>query len=183
MNATSHAHAQSLTSKPDRAILAVGEELSKTVALRQQLEEMDLDEQTLLDTLEGATDLNECLLMLADEINERQAMLVGLKAYIDDLQSRKSRVEKTSETLRNIILHAMDRAGIKSIPGERVTLSTRATSPKLEVVDEAQIPSEFWKPQAPALDKKAVLDALKDGQDISGAQLGNGGISLTIRIK
>ncbi|MGE0857439.1 MAG: siphovirus Gp157 family protein [Hyphomicrobiaceae bacterium] len=47
----------------------------------------------------------------------------------------------------------------------------------------SRIPSEFWKPQPPRLDKKVVLDALKAGAVVPGAELSNGGETLSMRVK
>ncbi len=166
----------------DGAIFTANKELVKWERLRAQLEDITLDVATIVDTLEGETDLFEALLLISDEIRERDAMEDAISAQIDILTSRKSRVKHGTEGLRAIITMSMDRAGIKTIPGALSTLTVKSISGKLIINDEAMIPSNYWKSQNPTIDKKKLTEALKT-EDIRGAQLGNGGISLTIRRK
>jgi hypothetical protein len=51
------------------------------------------------------------------------------------------------------------------------------------VVNEAEIPEPFWIPQAPKLDRKGILDALKAGSHVPGATFTNSRVSLAIRTK
>ena len=55
--------------------------------------------------------------------------------------------------------------------------------PKAEIVDESMIPSKFWKPSDPKLDRKAVLEALKAKEDVPSATLSNGSETLMVRTK
>ena len=89
---------------------AVSEQLAEWQGLRRQLDAPDIDPQTMLDTLEGATDLHEALIDVAKEVMEREAANVGLSSLIADLQDRKRRNESTADALRTIILQAMDTA-------------------------------------------------------------------------
>jgi len=162
---------------------AVSEQLAEWQGLRRQLDAPDIDPQTMLDTLEGATDLHEALIDVAKEVMEREAANVGLSSLIADLQDRKRRNESTADALRTIILQAMDTAGIPQIKSDFCTLSKRDTKGKLVVVDEALIPAKFFVPQEPVLDKKALSAALEAKEEVAGATLSNGGISLTIRVK
>jgi hypothetical protein len=61
------------------------------------------------------------------------------------------------------------------------TITRKAVPPKAQITDEAQIPSRFWKRADPTLDKKAILDALKDKEIIPGAVLSNG--TETVQVK
>lgn len=158
-------------------------EVKEWIQLEDQLRKFEDDPQTLLDTLEGETELHEALLLVADRIVGLQSQATGVKARIEDLTGRKDRLEKSAETLRTVILQAMDTAGLKTIPGACVTLSLRQTGPKLIVSDEAAIPADYWVTQPPKLDKKTLLAALNDKKVVPGSELSNGGISLTMRTK
>lgn len=164
-------------------IQQIRSEVKDWVQIEAQLREFEDDPQTLLDTLEGETELHEALLLVADRIMDLQSQATGVKSRIEDMTARKDRLEKSAETLRTVILQAMDTAGLKTVPGGCVTLSLRETAPKLIVSDEAAIPSDYWIPQPPKLDRKTLLAALKDKQDTPGAELSNGGISLAMRVK
>ena len=165
-------------------ITQISREVAKHVEIRDALQGMyeDLDPQALADTLEGETDLNAALLSVCEAALEHEAMAVATQARIDALQARKHRLVSSAETLRAIALQAMDTSGVDKIQGATMTISRRQVAGKLVVTDEAQVPAQFWTPQPPKMDKKALLSAVKDGA-IKGAELSNGGISLTIRVK
>jgi len=57
----------------------------------------------------------------------------------------------------------------------------KAVPQKLIVTDESQIPTRFFKPQPPKLDRKELLDALKIGETVPGADMSNGGTTIQIR--
>jgi hypothetical protein len=63
-------------------------------------------------------------------------------------------------------------SGQKKVQAGTFTVSVRET-PSCEITDEAKIPL-MYTVQVPATtrpDKKAILQALKDGQTVTGAQL------------
>jgi len=166
-----------------KTISKAREELSRWHNLREQLEGIDADPEELFDTLDGETELTEALLMIAEEISEREAMAKAVQERIKDLQERKSRIDHSADTLRQIILVTMSRAEIKKINGDLCTLSIGNTKPKADIVDEALIPAKFWKSQDPKLDKTALTKAVNDGETIPGVQKSNGGINIIIRRK
>lgn len=152
--------------------------------LRAQLEIQEgMDVKCLTDTLEGATNLPEALLAVADEIRERECQSDAIKLRIAEMTERKNRIDRTAETLRNIVLRAMDSSGIKTVPGDTATLSVSDLSGELVVENESEIPAKFWKAGDPKLDKAALKKAVSDGEEIPGTRLSNGRISLTIRRK
>ena len=73
--------------------------------------------------------------------------------------------------------------GLRRITCEDLTVSLRAPQPGLVIVDEAEIPDQFWKPQPPRLDRQGLIDYLKDGGESTGACLGNGTPSITVRTR
>ena len=78
----------------------------------------------------------------------------------------------------------MEIRGEDSIKCPTLTLSISRRGGDLVVTDEALIPSRFFKPQPPVLDKKALKEAVvTDGEVIDGTSIGNGSIGLTIRRK
>ena len=169
----------------ENPVTAVTRALAERAELQDALEATyeNLDPQALLDTLEGENDLSEVLQRVASQVLEYEALAKATQLRIDDLQARKARTVKAAETLRAIVLQAMDTANLPKVAGPEMTLSFRQTAGSAVIDDESQIPAAFFKPVAPKLDKKAVTDALKDGQTVKGAHLSNGALSLTIRVK
>lgn len=164
-------------------ITKVNDELIKWQQLSAILSQEDIDAETLVDTLDGETELMEALCVVAESILDDHTMIDGLKSTLEKLNARKSRIEKAAETKRNIILQAMDRADINTVTNPLFTLTKRIVPPKAMVVDESLLPSRFFQPQPPKLDKKALNDAIKNGDEIEGVEMSNGGLSLTMRIK
>lgn len=160
----------------------IGVELNRAIEIRRALQEHD-DPRLILDMIEGETDLAEACVAVLEECNEDEILIEGLKAKLAELQTRKGRMEKSVETRRNIILMAMEKAGLGTIKSPLGTMSATATPPKTTVSDEALIPARFWKPSDPKLDRSALGEALKAGETIPGASLSNGGVTLTIRVK
>lgn len=163
-------------------VRAIGAELNDAVKLRAMLGE-DADPKLILDTIEGETNLAEACAVVLEQTLEDEILLEGLGVKIAELQTRKGRMERSIESRRGIILMAMDKAGLHTIKSPLGTMSVRPTQPKLVVKDEAVIPARFFKPQDPKLDRAALAEALKAKEVIPGAELSNGGVSLSIRVK
>ena len=110
--------------------------------LRQRLEEQfpDIDEETLLDTLEGITSLHE---MIAEVVRSRQddlAFIAAVRARIFDMQERLARLDHRAEKKKEIVASVLERAGIKKITEADFTLSLRSTNPPLVVIEENLFP-------------------------------------------
>ena len=160
-------------------------ELSHHEYLRHKLQSdyPDIDEETLLDTLEGLTDLHEMIAAVTRSRLDDLAISSALRSRISDMQERLSRIEHRADKAKDIVVDVMERAGIKKVSEADFTVSLRATSPSLIVSDEAVIPEEYWKPQAPKLDRQGLIGAMKAGAIVSGAMLGNGGVTISVRTR
>jgi hypothetical protein len=139
------------------------------------------DDDLVIGTVEGETQLVEAIAKALDEIDECDVITSGLAAKIQAFSARKASTEARSQRLRAAIEQAMAILDLKTVRLPTATITLRAVNPGLEVVEEADIPSAYWTPSAPKLDRKALKDALDSGHDIPGARLNNGGVSLTIR--
>jgi hypothetical protein len=139
------------------------------------------DEDAVQDAIEGETNFKE----LASEAVERIALLNVYMKSLDDgiakLAARRDRFENQAALIKTALSAAMTTAEIDRLELPNATLSVKALPAKAVITDEALIPSKFWKPSDPKLDRKAVLDALKAGDAVSGAALSNGGTTLQIR--
>ena len=153
--------------------------------LREQLAAQypDADEETLLDTLEGITDLHEAISAVMRARLNDLTLASALKSRISNMQDRLSRIDIRAEAMKTAIVTVMDRAGIKKITDPEFTLSLRPVSPGLKLTNEALIPDEFWSPQPPRLNRRDLLITLKAGDVVSGAVLGNGGMTISVRTK
>src|SRR5262245_3426241 len=153
--------------------------------LRRRIVEADpdIDEKTLFDTLDGATNLHEVIVAVIRSALDDEAMAKALRARIEDMRQRLSRIELTVEAKREAALNAMERADMIKLTAADFTASIRINPPSLLITSEAEIPQDFWVQQLPKLNKKGLLDAINSGWAVPGATLSNSKISLTIRTK
>jgi hypothetical protein len=153
--------------------------------LREKLIEAypDADDQTIRDTLEGITTLKE---LLAETIRSAvfdEALASGLNSRLLDMRHRLTRLEARASRKRELALQVMTEAGFHRIEQPDFTASTRSGSPSLVVVAESEIPDTYWAPQPPKLNRQALLGALKQGNNVAGAQLSNPKPVLSVRTK
>lgn len=147
----------------------------------------DDDAELVADSIEGETGFNEAIAAALDEIDNCEAMALGLKAKEAEFSGRRSGIERRVERIRAAIeraLVAIDLAEPLRLPTGTLSLSKRA--PGVVVEDESLIPSRFFtqpEPPAPKLDKKAIAEALKAKEAVPGASLNNGSVHMLLRRK
>ena len=153
--------------------------------LRRRLLEADpeIDETTLLDTLEGATNLNEAIGEVIRAALEEEALADSLRGRMGAMRERLERIETASSKKREVAQAVMEDAGIEKILEPDFTVSLRISAPGVAVMNESAIPEPFWIPQPPKLDRKGILDALKNGTAVPGATFTNSKVSLAVRTK
>ena len=171
--------------KPD-LVRDAAKEIEAVRVLREQISALaERDEDFVRDTLEGETDLDGLVRQLVASIGEDEAHAAGLKGYRKDFADRQERIEGRAEAKRTLLVSALGIAGRPSVETDIGTVSLRPVAPKVIEIEAADIPAEFWKPQPPKLDSRALLAALKeaaaDGRSISGATLSNGSQTISIR--
>ena len=167
----------------DRLVLSV--EASKYLQLRERLLSgyPNADAETLLDTLEGITDLHEIIAAVIRSALVDEALQAGLRTRLEQMRQRLTRLEERGAKKRQMALDAMCEAGLKKLEQPDFTASARAGMPPLVIVAEGIIPELYWLPQPPKLDRQSLLADLKRGDPIPGAQFGNPKPSLAVRTK
>ncbi len=145
--------------------------------------EASIDEQTLADTLEGLTDLYEIIAAIVRSALVDEAMAVGLKGRIQDMQERMRRLTDRAASRRRVARDAMLNVDVKKIKAPDFTLSVRPGSAAVTIIDETVIPEAYWKPRDPVLDRSRLLSDLKGGVQVAGAALSNPEPVLSVRIR
>ena len=160
-------------------------EVSKYQQLKQRLltDFPGVDEETVLDTLEGITDLHEMIAAIIRSALVDEALHAGLRFRLDDMKQRLSRLEVRAAKKRQLALEAMSEVRFTKLDQPDFTASTRAGSPALIVVAEDKIPNTYWLPQPAKLDRQTILGELKRGAKVPGAQLSNPQPVLMVRTK
>ena len=154
-------------------------------ALRDRIRAQDpqIDEQILADTVEGLTDLREILQAIIRAALADEALATGLKGRIGEMQERLDRLQDRASKRRQIAKDVMVELDIKKITAADFTVSIRPGLPSLLVLDEAAVPSVYWQPVAPRLDRQGLLNELKEGAGITGVTLSNPEPVLSVRTK
>jgi hypothetical protein len=143
----------------------------------------DANDQTLSDTIEGLSELPGILATLLRSHLDDLAILAALRTRLLDMQERFARIEYRADKKRALVTSVMERAGIKKLTEPDFTASLRDVPPGLVVIEEGKIPEAFWRPQPPKLDRKALIAALKAGEFVAGATLGNGSVTIAVRTR
>jgi hypothetical protein len=142
-----------------------------------------LDDDTIADTLEGITDLNEMIAAVIRSALVDEALQAGLRLRLDDMRERLSRLELRASKKRQLAVETMTEAGLSKLEQPDFTASARAGSPALVLIAEDKIPNPYWLPQPPKLDRQTILGELKRGIDVPGAQMSNPKPVLIVRTK
>ena len=142
-----------------------------------------MDQLTLADTVEGLTDLHEILAAIIRSALTDEALAAGLKGRIGEMQERFDRLQETAAKRRQIAKDVMIELDLKKITAPDFTVSIRPGTPALLVLDEAAVPSVYWEPREPRLNRQELVSELKQGVEIEGVALSNPEPVLSVRTK
>ena len=155
----------------------------RAVRERIRTQDPELDEQTLTDTVEGLTDLHEILAAIVRAALADEALATGLKGRIAEMQERLERLQERAAKRRQIVKDTMVELDLKKLTAADFSVSIRPGMPALMVIDEAAVPSIYWEPREPRLDRQGLLVELKQGAEITGVTLSNPEPVLSVRTK
>jgi len=146
-------------------------------------EDPQIDEQTLADTVEGLTDLHEIIAAVIRAALADEALATGLKGRIADMKDRLERLQDCAAKRRRIAKDVMIELDLKKITAPDFTVSIRPGTPALLVLDEAAVPSIYWEPREPRLNRQELLNELKGGAEVQGVALSDPEPVLSVRTK
>lgn len=126
----------------------------------------------LADTLEALEDAIEVKAEnTAKVIKQLEANAEMLANESRRLSERKSAIENNVRNLKSYLQEQLEKCGKSKIKGEIFTVAIQNNPQSVDVLDETKIPLEFFIEQAPKLDKKTLLQHLKNEEQIPGAAL------------
>lgn len=164
--------------------------------------------RALQDSFDGETTLEVAIRQAVLQIEEDEIFVVGCKAREAELKGRRTRLERRIEATRGLIEQAMVVAKWPKHEMDIGTVTLGKATPRIEIDEESQIPTQFFKRTDPTLDKAGLGRALRERQraldtiaklksveerqaarkklddempPIPGVHLETGGVSLTIR--
>jgi hypothetical protein len=143
-----------------------------------KLTELDLDEQTISDTLESISgDLEAKAVNVISLVRNLEATAEQIKAAEKAMAERRKAYENRAASIRKYVMDSMIFAGIQKIECPLFKISIRDNPASVVIDDEKQIPVAYLTdppPPAPQPDKKLIAAALKDGFDVPGCHLERG---------
>jgi len=149
-------------------------------AVYQSNPELKSDDDFKLDILEGSTDLLEIVDKLMINLSLTEGYIEGIKITRARIDARSVRLKNKSDVIRSIIRRLLEAAEMRKFTVPHGTASLTAKPQSVEIVDEGLLPEEFFRiTKSP--NKTLIGEKLKAGEDVPGAQLSNGGETLTIR--
>jgi Siphovirus Gp157 len=146
-------------------------------------EDPQIDEQALADTVEGLTDLHEILTTVIRAALFDQALAHGLEGRIGEMEARRDRLRDRAAKRRQVAKDVMVELDLKKLAAPDFTASIRPGTPALMVIDEAAVPSIYWEPREPCLNRQGLANDLKQGAEIAGVALSNPEPVLSVRTK
>ena len=140
----------------------------------QQLLELEseIDEQTFIDTLQSIDEaIEDKAENLAKVIKEMEATITTIANEVNRLQSKKQALNNRVSNLKTYLQGEMEKVNKTKIKGELFTVNIQNNPPSLRVDRTDNIPKDFFIEQEPTLDKKALKEAVKNGEVIEGVAL------------
>jgi hypothetical protein len=133
--------------------------------------------------VEGLTDLHEILTAIVRAALTDEALAVGLKSRIAEMEERLGRLQDRAIKRRQIAKDVMVELDLKKLRAPDFTASVRPGTPALMVIDEAAVPSIYWEPRDPRLNRQGLVADLKQGAEITGVALSNPEPVLSVRTR
>lgn len=136
---------------------------SEYLELLSMLEDPDIDEQTINDTLEAiGGELEDKADGYARVMRQMDADATAIKKEEERLYARRKSLENRSAWLKQRLQSVMEVTGKKKFKTELFSFGIQKNPASVVVDDESKVPAGYWIPQQPKLDKTSLKEWLKD---------------------
>lgn len=148
------------------------------LAFMQAVENDEIPEEAIADTLEAITaEIEDKADNIACLLKNLDAEIVAIKAEETRLAERRKTKEKSHERIKAYLAETLQSAGFAKLETARNKITFRK-SESVEVADEEAFikwataqRDDLLTYSAPKVNKTAIKNALKEGEEIVGAQL------------
>ena len=139
----------------------------------QQVYDMDLDEDTWLDTLDAIhEDVKDKAENSGRLIRSWESDVKALKSEEERLAKKRKAIENRIKSLKGYLQDNMERMGEKKIKTDLFSFNIQNNPASLKLTDEKLIPEKYYTVETSRkYDNKAIKDDLKAGKVINGAEL------------
>lgn len=146
-------------------------------AISDKLHDLELDDQTIADTLEGLSgDVQEKAVNVAKFFRNMEADAEKIEEAAKQMLARAKAIRNRSASLKQYLLTNMEVSGISKIESPWFVISIKQNPASVTIDDESLIPDDYMReiPATFAPDKKLMKSALDEGYIIPGARLTRG---------
>ena len=148
----------------------------------QTMLEEGVPEEQLTDTISEITaSFNDKAVGVISIIKNMDGFINNLKAEEERLRSKRASTEKKIVFLKSYLIENMVSSGLKKAGNDILSARVIAGKPMLNLVNEDLIPDDFRTiTVVSAIDKKGLLDKLKEGEFVEGAEIGTSKTGISI---
>lgn len=145
------------------------------LALKNKLEVLDFDQETILDTLEGSSTELEA------KIQDYAFVIIEMDSFVDAIKAERDRLDKRLKIAESRVGHIkawlqinMMSCGISKIECPAFTVALQNNPPSVVIDAENLIPEGYMRlPEPPPMvpNKKMIGEAIKAGMEVPGCHL------------
>lgn len=146
-------------------------------ALADRLNDLDLPEEVIADTLESESgELTDKSTNVAKVFRNLEADADKIEEAAKQMIARAKAIRRRSDSLKQYLHSNMEKAGITKIESPWFVISIKQNPEAVKVDDEESIPRDYFKeiPASYSLDKALIKQAIKDGFNVPGCHLERG---------
>lgn len=153
--------------------IALYELTAEFKAVAQKLEELDLDDQTIADTLEGySADFENKVIAISSFIRNLEVTAAAMKNAEAEMNDRRRSVERKIEGLKSYVLTNMNAIGMDKVECPLFKVSVRNNAPSVVVEENIALPQKYLVTKTVVSpDKKALKEAIESGEVFEGVWL------------
>lgn len=138
-----------------------------------RLEELEMDEQTIHDTLESyAADFDDKAIAVGQFLLNLEATIKSIKEAEANMVARHKAYERKADYLRQYLIDNMTAVHREKIECGFFKMSLRTNAASVQIQEGAHLPDEYTVTKTVTTpDKKALKEAIDSGKTIEGVTL------------
>lgn len=144
-------------------------------AMVERLMDSELDEQTIKDTLEGASgELEVKATNVAMFIRNLESSAEQIKLAEKAMAERRKALENKADSVKRYLFDNMKRVGVTKIESPYFALTIKKNPPSVIIDDESLIDDGFKRMPEPLpliVDKALIKQAIENGLTVEGAHI------------
>lgn len=140
--------------------------------LAELLDNPNLPQDDIKQALNGVqADISEKVDGIGKLIKNMESDAQSLKNEEERLYKRRASLQNNIESVKNYLYEQISQLQDKKVKTSLFTFYVQSNAPSVAVNEVEYIPKHYFKDQEPILDKKRLLDDLKNGVKIDGVVL------------